>query len=231
MERRPLRLPHLGRRRHRPRSPLRLSAYLWSLRLARLLHKRALVLSIGVETITRRDVRSMLGVLTSACAVSVRDVQSRSQLLEAVPRLNGRVQVISDGAFRWPSSTQSAPEDRTVIGVNLCHDQNAIDGRYERFLDDLADLFGQLNRFRSLSLVFLPTVKRDRIFSADLAERLPQITARLEQPESPHEYLRGLQGCHLFVGMRMHALILASRVTGLPFCGFVYSEKVRQLRE
>jgi len=200
-----------------------LREYLRSVRLAAFFRKRIVVLSVGADRITNRHLRPALRVFQDVHALSVRDASSRENLVEAIDGVP-HVDIVSDGVFDWPTVSREPPPV-PVLGINLCDIQSAegMGAEEPRWLDILSDVLKGLDEGRSLRIVSLPTAVKD----VALSRRFCSLGAGREHIEAatPGDYTRQLSRCTAFIGMRLHACILASRVQGLPMRCIAYAPK------
>ncbi len=203
-----------------------LRQYLRGTRLASFFRKPVIVLAVGVEAIADADVKRLLRALRSADAVSVRDDNSKRNLVDAVPGL--RVDVVSDGVFHWPAVRHNPPA-RPVLGVNLCNVEGSggMDDAIRGWLDDLSSVLLAAGEGKDFDVVSLPTNKKDEKFSTYFCSLSPGRTHAVAA--TPAAYVGRLAGCTAFVGMRLHSCILASRVEGLPTLCFAYAAKTMDM--
>ncbi len=206
-----------------------LRGYLWSLRVARFFRRRIAVVGIGVDRIESQEVKSMLGVLTDAEAVTVRDPQSAENLQAAVPGLTIS-DVIRDPVFHYPVSDHQSSGSRT-IALNLCNRDgaNTLNDEFNVFADHLARVLAALHQEKPISLIGVPTDPRDELFIRHVASLVPSIPFSLQPVTSPSAYIDAVRRTDLLLGMRMHGIILGAGVAGLPVAGFLYSKKVEEL--
>jgi len=206
-----------------------LKGYLRSLRTALLFRRPVIVLTIGVDRIANPEVRRMLGVLAKVPTVVVRDEESRRNLTEAVPGL-ASVAVVRDPVFHYPAVDRIPAKD-TVIALNLCNRDgaNVMDDPFREFAERLAEVLRRLHAEKQIVLRGVPTDPRDALFILHVASLVPSIPFSIADPVSPGSYVESLRDCALLIGMRMHGIILGSRVRGLPAIGFRYSAKTEEL--
>lgn len=203
-----------------------LRQYLRGARLASFFRKPVFVLAVGVEPIADAGVKRLLRFLRSADAVSVRDEDSKRNLVDAVPGL--RVDVVSDGVFHWPSVRRDPPA-RPVLGVNLCNAEGSggMDDGIRRWLDALSETLLAAGEGTTFDVLSLPTNKKDEKFSTYFCSLSPGRVHAVAA--TPAAYAGRLAGCTAFVGMRLHSCILASRVEGLPTLCFAYAGKTMDM--
>lgn len=206
-----------------------LRGYLWSMKIARFFRRRIAIVGIGVDRIESPDVRSMLGILKGAESIAVRDPQSAENLKAAIPGL-GVSDVIRDPVFHYPASVR-LPSGRRTIALNLCNRDgaNVLTDEFKTFADNLARVIGALHAERPVTLLGVPTDPRDALFIRHVASLVPSVPFSLVSAASPDAYVKAVGACDLLLGMRMHGIILASRIEGLPVAGFLYSKKVEEL--
>ena len=200
-----------------------LREYLWSVRLAAFLHKRIVVLAVGADPITDPSRRRALRVLRDADAISVRDFASKENLVQAIDGIPP-VDVVSDGVFAWPVADRVPPPVPT-LGItlrNLTATGDA-DVAMPRWLVTLSDVLRSMQRDRPFRIVCLPTATKELALSRAFC--LLDRDRELVDARTPGDYLQHLSRCTAFVGMRLHACILASRVRGLPVRCFAPAPK------
>jgi len=191
-----------------------LREYLWSVRLAAFLRKRIVVLAVGVDRITDQSRRRALQVLRDAYAISVRDFTSKENLVQAIDGIPP-VDVVSDGVFDWPIADRVPPPVST-LGItlrNLTATGDA-DVALPCWLVTLSDVLKSMQRDRAFRIVCLPTAMKEAALSRAFCSL--DRDRELVDARTPGDYLEQLSRCTAFVGMRLHACILASRVRGLP---------------
>jgi len=200
-----------------------LREYLWSVRLAAFLRKRIVVLAVGADSITDPSRRRALRVLRDADAISVRDFTSRENLVQAIDGIPP-VDVVSDGVFAWPVADRVPPTVPT-LGItlrNLTATGDA-DVAMPRWLVTLSDMLSSMHRDRPFRIVCLPTATKELALSRAFC--LLDRDRELVDARTPGDFLQHLSRCTAFVGMRLHACILASRVRGLPVRCFAPAPK------
>ena len=155
------------------------------------------------------------------------------------------IDISGDSAFINPVSSRSRAEEiaskegillsAPMLGVNvtkyidswLSEDRRIEDK--SRFLDTLAE---GLNQFKAglkntAQVVVFSTQPMDESFSETLAKKISAVTIDNTRYLS-HDVQAIMRECDLLVGMRFHALVLASAVD-VPIVGLVYAPKVRSL--
>lgn len=214
-----------------------LSTYLIPLKMARRVGKQVLVWSIGVDRISNQKVIALLRNLEKVRYLSVRDEESKKNILQANPNLNDAdVAVVRDPVFHFKDHvghTKNASTERS-LGLNLSFwkadfsDQ----GRMERFVSSLADALLRAYEKNSFSIQCLPTTGRKDDLAVTFFEKALRSRIPFERVDTmfPEEYYRVLSGVDVFLGMRLHSLILASNIEHLFWMGVVYDEKVGSLK-
>lgn len=207
-----------------------LRAYLSNLRVALLFRRPVLVLTIGVDRIRDDVVKKMVSVLKYATSIIVRDGESARNLAEAFGGDSVAIGIVRDPVFHYPEAQRIASKER-VVALNLCHKDgaNAIDDDFRSFAARAAEALSLLHARHPIVLKGLPTDPRDASFIRYVASLVPSIPFSLEECVAPSEYVDALRGCSLLLGMRMHGIILGSRVKGLPIAVFRYSAKTEEL--
>ena len=220
--------------RNRPDS---LSEYMIPLRIAQFFKKKIIVWSIGVNEIDSQPVIDLLKKIEKAEFFSVRDENSRKNLIKALRDSNkNKIQVIRDPVFHFCNFRVAANPTQGIynIGLNISFWKGRFSekNKLNEFINSLGEILNQAHREKNYRLIYLPTSPRkDNVLFQELRERLmPKI--KIESPviHTPTQYLAYLKKLHLFIGMRMHSIILASNVTLLPILGIIYDEKVAALK-
>lgn len=211
--------------------PIWLKRYLLPLRVAQFFGRKIFICSIGVDVISSPEVLKLLQKIKPPRHFSVRDNQSRANFLQANGNFSSEeVHVVRDPVFHFKEMQRTGGLQKR-IGFDITYwkadfsDQKAV----ERFVDSYSRLLVALRDKTGATLVYLPTVpERDGVMYEALARRI----TRIECPtvNTSEQYTNHLSRLDLFIGMRMHALIVASSVQGLPVTGIVYDEKVETLR-
>lgn len=211
--------------------------YMKALSWAQFFCKKIIVHTIGIDKITKTAVKEMVEKIKKVDVMIVRDGKSRDNFLEVNKKIND-IRVIPDPVFHFrstPSITHVAPVmgDRKIrVGINVTS-YNALSGEDTGlFLKNYANILKKINESGlQFTIVYLPTAKAkdDHLFE-EMCKNLGGGIA-VEKPNilTPQDYINCLSDCDCFIGMRMHSLILASRIKGLPILSIVYSDKVKNL--
>lgn len=205
-----------------------LKVYMRPMRLALLFKKRVLVMSVGCERIDNLVVRKSLRSLRSVSAISVRDEESKVHLTEAMPELSGRIEVIPDDVIRMPTVMQQSGSG--IFGVSIC----AFDGTiaapsHDVFMDRMSAALRMLSSQTGLTVRLLPSARPDVRLCEKLRSGLAGVQCDIRLEHDPASFVKAAAECHAFVGMRMHACVLASSVIDLPVLCIAYSDKCRRL--
>lgn len=203
-----------------------LRAYLRSMRLAQFFKKKTIILAVGCERITDPVVVKILTCIKRCHAISVRDQESKNRLLELDPSIS--VEVVNDGVLEWPTCKQNTSSD-VILGLNICNinGTSSFDSSMEKFIDRLAVALIDARKTINFSVRCFPSTLQDEKFAESLKEKIAK--CEIVKVCTPDEYVSELSHCSGFIGMRMHSLILASRVLGLPILAIPYSQKVCDL--
>jgi polysaccharide pyruvyl transferase WcaK-like protein len=214
-----------------------LERYLWPVRIAQWFQKQVAICCIGVDVLADPEVVKLVQDIRQPVFASVRDQRSEQNLLRAHPSLLG-VKVIADPAFhlfsRTPRATTRA-QSVTRIGLNLTtwKADFSEQKQLEVFINGLVSVLDTIAKSgKSIHLVYLSTVPRKdaEIYQRlrdRLADRYPIETPLVQTPEA---YVNSLASLDLFIGMRLHSLILSSLIEDLPTSVISYDEKTDALQ-
>lgn len=210
-----------------------LRRYMRPLFLAQLFKRRILVWSIGVDEINNPGVKVLISKLKKPTFLSVRDLQSRRNLMAILPKYD--IEVVRDPVFHYRDHLpiNNDPEE-FCLGLNLSFWKADFNKKEELslFVDTLAKCLLTLYESRAFKIKYLPTTgsKDDVVFKL-LTQKIGQKINIFRVPlDSPVDFLREVSGVEFFVGMRLHSLILASNIPNLPWVGIIYDEKVLNLK-
>jgi polysaccharide pyruvyl transferase CsaB len=192
--------------------------YAWLHEIARLGCPRILVYAQGVgplrRPLSRWAARRAFG---GAAHITVRDAASAAEVRAL--GLRRSVEVVCDPALGLdppPVLALGAP----TVGVSV----RPWPGEW---LGALADALAELSAARGVRVRIVSFhAGRDLEVSRRLADRLRDV--EVVAPETPEAALNAMSGLDLFVGMRLHALVLAA-VAGVPVVGLAYDPKVEAL--
>lgn len=221
----------------------------------RLWHKKLVCYSVGIGPLeTRLGRLCARWVLESCDLIIVREAESR-QLLREIG-VHQPVHLRADPALlAWPSSEgrvravlgsiglSSAVKRTPLLGLNVTSYVDCWMPRSMRmksrgaFLALLAEACVRLKRELEIEVVLVATHRMDAAYARQLqlacAARHRRVTGRTWAPalltnhdHTHHDIVGVAARCDLFVGMRLHSLILAARA-GTPIVGLVYAPKVR----
>lgn len=212
-----------------------LKYYIKPLYIAQLLKKKIIICSIGVDKIDNSKVISMIKKIRKVDYFSVRDYNSKDNFLSINKNFNkDDVKVVRDPVFHYPNNFKYNGY-KYKIGLNLAFlgfiGENSSVEKMNDFLKTLASLFNRLYEEFKIEIVYLPTVilKDEKCFFEFKKYLRSDINIVQKDIYNIEDYLKSLSECYLFVGMRMHSIILASRIKCLPIFGIVYAEKVKNL--
>lgn len=214
-----------------------LRRYLWPLRLAQWFRKPIAICCIGVDALTDPQVIRLIQRIRHPVFVSVRDEESKRNLLQVHPSL-APVKVVADPAFHVfknvPRATTKSPSI-IRIGLNLTTWKADFSERkqVDAFVNGLVLLLDTMAKSgKEIQIVYLSTVpKKDAEIYQHLQDRLAdKYPADAPLLQTPEAYVAHLASLDLFVGMRLHSLILSSLVGGLPTSVISYDEKTDALQ-
>jgi len=198
------------------RSPL---YYGWLHELAFRSRPRMLVYAQGVGPLRRPASRWVARrVFRSASHITVRDPVS----MAVVRALGVRspIEVVCDPALGLDALQDGAYGSVATVGVSV----RTWPGEWFR---PFADVIKRLAADRGTRIRIVSFhAAQDWDPSRRLADHLGE--AEVVAPRTPQEALSAMTGLGLFVGMRLHALVLAA-VAGVPVVGLAYDPKVRAI--
>lgn len=181
-----------------------------------------------------RRIREVLNRVTRIC---VRDAISREHLLGCGVE-DARIAVTADAAFLWRTLAPELFQAKSgaALKVGLCfrewplRDETAVAATIAKAVA----LSGELLREPDRRLVFLSTCQGipGYLDDSDLAVRVvaelpPELRARCEVDHArrnPRDLISALGACDAFIGMRLHACVLAM-LGGTPAMGLGYEDK------
>lgn len=230
-------------------SVLNIVYFLVQISLARLLGKRVVLAFVGVNPLRTRVCRDWTRLALSGISMCiVRDEESR-QVLRSLDVTSTDIRCAADIAINLECVAGGSAE--TAVGAPymlLClrhwYSQGMLmtpasmkggpvkDGtRMDSLLNGLArELVVLLDREKDLRVVAVPFFgRRDALVHQALLDRLPSThKARMDLRGAiadPCEYVSLAESSRCVLGMRLHALILAS-LSGAPLVALAYSAKV-----
>ena len=214
-----------------------LNIYVKPLLFAQALGKQIIVWSIGVDAISKPEVIKLIKKIRIVSFFSVRDKASKNNVLKISPHFNEEeIVVVRDPVFHFSKTTKDVRiNNAKKVGFNITFWKadftNA--NEIEKFAVSFAKVLNSVHTKTGATLVYLPsTEERDRAMYELLLKQLDSAIV-LEYPKiaTPMEYVNHLSRLDVFIGMRMHSIIMASNVEGLPTLGIIYDEKVQALKD
>jgi polysaccharide pyruvyl transferase CsaB len=209
--------------------------YLTQIRLARTLRRRVMVYAQGIGPLERPAARRLTArVLKGVDLITVRDDESAAEL-QRLGLGGGRpaVEVTADPVFALePAGADFAAREiaeaaggvmpERLLGVSV-REWPVLEPR----LDSLARVIRRAAETIGATPIYFPL---QRSQDAPVARRLAESTGGtvLTGDYSPAEWLALAGQVHLFLGMRLHALIFAA-ASGVPLVGLSYDPKVNAL--
>jgi polysaccharide pyruvyl transferase WcaK-like protein len=187
------------------------------------------------------SLRRIPEVLNRVSCICVRDRVSKECLLRCGVRAD-KVRETADAAFLWRRLAPELfrPKDGPVRAVGLCfrawppEDDTAV----QDTLAKAVVLSRALLADPSKNLVFLSTCQGipgyidDSLLALEIVNRLPpELRARCQVDRarySPRQLVQQLGRLDLFIGMRLHACLLAM-LAGVPAMGLGYEQKTREI--
>lgn len=214
-----------------------LNIYIKPILFAQVFNKRIIVWSIGIDEISNSEVKRLVGKIRKISFFSVRDKASKDNMAKISSYVAERdIAVVRDPVFHFSHGARDARADAAKrVGFNITFwkaDFTNTD-ETERFADSFSKILNAVHAKTEAKLVYLPSAaERDQAMYELLLKRLdPAITVEYPAIETPEEYVRNLSNLDVFIGMRMHSIIMASNVKNLPILGIIYDEKVQALND
>jgi polysaccharide pyruvyl transferase WcaK-like protein len=209
-----------------------LKIYIIPLQIAQFFKKKIIIWSIGIDKITNSQVINLIKKIKKVDFFSIRDNISKRNLLNVSKIFKeNEIQVIRDPVFHFLESKIIVNPQQKIynIGLNLSFWKADFSNevKIDRFINSLANVFNELSEEINFKILYLPTVpSKDNILFEKLKSKLIS-QLKIETPfiNTPGEYLNRLSALNLFIGMRMHSIILASNIDNLPIVGIIYDEK------
>ncbi|MCW9054549.1 MAG: polysaccharide pyruvyl transferase family protein [Candidatus Pacebacteria bacterium] len=214
-----------------------LNIYIKPLLLAQALRKKIIIWSIGIDNISKPEVIKLANKIRKVDAFSVRDRASKDNFLNISRHFNtGEIDVIRDPVFHFSSLVKRVPaKDYCTIGFNITFWKADFsnEDKTEDFATSFAKILNSLHEKIKLRLVYLPSApERDSLMYELLLKKMdPYINLEYPKISTPLQYVEHTSELDLFIGMRMHSIIMSSNVTRLPTLGIIYDEKVQALSE
>ncbi len=214
---------------------------------AKLARKPIYFCNIGVGPLQTDQGKNIAkNILNRAKLTVVRDSQSYSMLDKL--QLQTSYILSSDAVFSVDRSYLALPDKRPrrhpkslddikTVGLSLCRNISNNDN-WQYFMDNLAQDILKLHRqnpktkFVGIPMQFDVSNNNDQAVLQDLAKSLkkdsPKIDFSIAKPESLPQLALAIEQCDIFVGERLHALILAT-IIGIPALALEYDVKVTGL--
>lgn len=216
-----------------------LRMYITPLRIAQFFRKNIIVWSIGVDKISSKNVIDLINRIKRVSYLSVRDAQSKINFLEVSRNFKeAEVRVVRDPVFHlrdFYHQKECTHDGVPRIGLNVSFWKADLSDmqKLNSFTSSLAVAIHAAYEQKKFSIVYLPTVpdKDNVVFSMLRKSLSPVISIKQPDVASPQRYMEFLSQLDLFIGMRLHSIILSSNVRSLSFLGIIYDEKVSVLRE
>ena len=172
----------------------------------------------------RAELHRWAHVLARFESVDVRGPRSRELLAEVGVGSN----VVGDPALLLGDERQSPPPEERVVGVNLSLSMDMWGARPDAVLDAIATALDQL-RGRGWRARFVPLWPADVESGIALRRRLGGDLEITERFLSLPDLLDAMRGCRVFVGQKLHSVILASAVH-VPTVMLEYHPKCRDFQ-
>ncbi len=206
--------------------------YLSLVFLAKLFHKKIVILANGIGPVTKKlNRRLMKWVLKGVDLITVRDEVSVKELdamgveqkvhLTADPVLVLKEENLDAVDQKTLDAAITLEEDKFVIGVSVRNWKN-----YDSFSQTIAGFLDFLVSNYPVQVVFLPMhYPGDVNVSLDIKQKMT-MPAEVVTGHLNHHELRYMVGkLDMMIGMRLHALVFASQ-KNIPSLGIVYDAKV-----
>lgn len=220
-----------------------LTTFRWGL-LARLARTPMLYPSVGAGPIDGGLSAFLIRKAVAwAAFVSVRDEDS-ARVLRAIG-VRRDLPVCPDMGWAHDLSdvlARDAASEPPVVGVNVMshHDPRywprAEPGRYEAYLEKMADAVAHLLRERYAVLLFSSQTRSDRLVVEDLRRSLaerglddhPLLSSAVEEIETIGDLVRTVARCDYAIAARFHSVLLPLAL-GIPTLGIAYHPKTCEL--
>jgi polysaccharide pyruvyl transferase CsaB len=214
-------------------------AFYASVALLAAIYKKKLMLSaVGVGPIFSDQGRQLMkSIASQAELITVRDRDSQQQLINlGIP--GQKITLTADAVFslaNTPSPKAATPFESILLGVSLRHWDVGIDpAKWQQEIALALDLF--LDAHPTARVQFIPMQNSKEHFLDDygLSRSIQRSlrnkvrTSILPRNSSIADCLSSIAQCSLFLGMRLHSIILAL-MNQLPVIGINYDPKVQAL--
>ena len=212
--------------------PASVPYYLGIVMLARALGKPVMVYAQGIGPLGAGWARRSLRLLRGAAAITVRDAES-AEWLRAAGVPPARIEVTADAALALPPPRRTAeanpPPELAALGVRRGERAVALaprpygDGRFAAKLAAVADALQ--DRLGARAVLVPMQLPEDVAACERIAAAMRRPAPVLRQRPVPARYAEVFAGFDLVVGMRLHALILATLARAAPV-GLSYDPKI-----
>ncbi len=212
-----------------------LKIYIRPLRIAQVLGKKVAILSIGVDKVSKGEVLTEIMNIKKPAYLSVRDKESKTNILEASEVFKDEdVEVVLDPVFHLENIFEYKPKANR-IGINLTFSDtlSLSDSSCDKdhLLRELAQALNFFSENKNIEVICLQTAPlKDALTIEIVKSHLHEgINFKVINPMTPNDFLENASSCQSFIGMRMHSVIMASVIPGLPIMGLVYAKKVENV--
>ncbi len=210
-----------------------------SVALLAAIHKKKLMLSaVGVGPLFSDQAKTLMqAIANQADLITVRDFDSQQQLIAlGIPA--SKISLAADAVFSLPIITSTESRDQNevpVLGVSLRHwDVGVEPAQWQHEVTLALDLF--LDAHAAGRVLFIPFQNAKDKFLDDfaLAKNIQSSlknkarTSVLPRISGIPEYQAAFAQCSLFLGMRLHSIIMALK-NHIPVAGINYDPKVHSL--
>ncbi len=212
-----------------------LNIYIKPLLLAQSLNKQIIVWSIGIDKISKPEVIELVNKIRKIAIFSVRDKASKDNFLNMSKHFSmAEIKIVRDPVFHFSKLDKTIHQNtRQKIGFDITFwkadfsDMSEI----ESFVISFAKILNDLHERIGAKLVYLPSAPTRDLFMYELLLKKLNPGIDLEYPDisTPAQYVDYVSNLNLFIGMRMHSMIMASNVGDLHILGVIYDEKVQAL--
>ena len=209
-----------------------LKIYLIPFKIAQFLHKKILILSIGVDKITDFGVVKLIKNIKKFDLFSVRDENSKRNILDVLKDIKeDKIKIIRDPVFNYSHSLSLKSSQKFRVGINLSYWKAFFNNETHVFAERIAGIFNNISHYKNVEIVYLPTAReKDMIVFNKFKEHLNRnIKIIIPTINTPQEFIEEASSCSLVIGMRMHSIILSSSIDNLPIFIIVYDEKVEAM--
>ncbi len=212
---------------------------------AKLFRKKVVCLLVGVGPLETRCGRKFAGFVCNLCDDILVREQDSADLLKSVGVDGGKIMVYADAAFvdiaapaervRAILAENDLADCTNMVGLNV----NSYLGRWlddkdggideVRLANELADGMDRIINNLKCKVVFVLTQVMDINFAEKVISRMKEragVVVLSNERYSSEELMGVLGSMRLFIGMRLHSLILASAMD-VPCIGLAYAPKVR----